>query len=668
MAKVFISYARENEKAAESIAEAIRNEGNDPWWDKNLPGHRDFSEVLEEEIDDSDVGLVLWSKHSVKSQWVRAEADISRSQRKLIQVSLDGTLPPLPFNQIHCIDLKGSRQAAGHRNWPKVSEAIEAIVEGRGVRPGLRSGGRTNLGWQKLGALVMLILFAGMVSLFVLRSGGNSGADELPAVSTSNRPSIAVLPFSGTAERSEEGFFAQGLAEEIYNVLVRVDGLRLASRSSSFGVSTAEMKNLEKVARDLGVRHLLLGNVRRSGQTIRVNVQLINPEANEEIWAETFDRSLNMTNVFAIQEEIAEGIVSVLGEQMSLGHADALKFAAAADTQNFDAYAAFLQGQSLFNARTTENYQQIISAYRAATRLDPNFGRAWIALAGAYSVASSFVSRENYSSQDYPRKAELAVSKALELAPELSMTHTVAANVSLMRGYNASTMARAMSEFNRALELDPDDPLALNWRAQLKAVVGDFQGAERDTKRAIAIDSSDTVAHELLVALHLYQQDLDGALAAQRTAGRYLPTLSDALALALARDGRLDESRQVTRLLRGRWTDYQSLIERIAAGRVNPADAESQMKEVLPKLGDHVPTTMTPFRQHMIRQFDLLADAPEGNFPLYWMRTWPQFLTHPARYENMMKRNLGDYWKRFGYPSFCEPIDTLPSGRNFECH
>ena len=509
-----------------------------------------------------------------------------------------------------------------------------------------------------LGAVILATLVA---ALLILGPDRKAGADSDGAAT------IAVLPFADLSEAGDQQYFADGLSEEILNVLSRVEGLRVASRTSSFQRRDRAGMSAGQIGAELGVRHLLDGSIRRAGGKLRVSAQLIDAETDTEMWSQTFDRDLTMADVFAIQDEIASGIVKALGEQMDVGHANAMKFAAAADTKNLDAYADYLRGQSLFNSRTAKNYPALLASFRSAVDKDPGFTRAWVGLAAAYSVASSFLSEQDYRAGDFAAKAEEAVERAIRAEPDFAMAHSVAANVALMNGYDADSMDRAMAEFDKALELDPEEPLAYNWRAQLKATVGDLAGAREDAGKAIAIDPQDTVAHELMVLLHLYENDVAGALKAQRKAGRYLPTISDALALALARRGDRAGLNEVVKLMGGDWRSYGAFIERIAAGDVPPQAARSQMGRILTRLDKEVPTVMTPFRRHMIRDFESLADEPPGNFPIYWMKTWPALRDHPARYENMLARDLGAYWARHGLPSMCTAIPRRPDGRDFAC-
>ena len=149
MADVFISYARPDEAVARRVAKSLEAAGLDPWWDADLPAHRAYAEVIERNLADAKAVVVLWSKSAVGSQWVRAEADFARNAGKLVQAQLDGSLPPMPFNQIQCADLKGWRGGASHAGWAKLQASVAALVTGEERAVALPARSRP---WQRLRA------------------------------------------------------------------------------------------------------------------------------------------------------------------------------------------------------------------------------------------------------------------------------------------------------------------------------------------------------------------------------------------------------------------------------------------------------------------------------------------------------------------------------------
>jgi adenylate cyclase len=131
---VFISYARENEAVARRVADALRSLGYGVWRDDQLPTHRPYAEVIEERLKSARAVVVLWSAEAAKSEWVRAEADVARGRHTLTQCGLDGTPPPLPFNQIQCADLRGWHDSS-HPGWLKITASVAELLGRQQVQP-----------------------------------------------------------------------------------------------------------------------------------------------------------------------------------------------------------------------------------------------------------------------------------------------------------------------------------------------------------------------------------------------------------------------------------------------------------------------------------------------------------------------------------------------------
>ena len=136
MAEIFISYARSTQAQAEQIAEALRALGYGVWRDDELPAHRAYADVIEERLKSARAVIVLWSADAVKSQWVRAEAEVAREAATLVQLSLDGSIPPLPFNQIQCADMAGWSGDLAHAGWKKVAASVAELAGSSATAPG----------------------------------------------------------------------------------------------------------------------------------------------------------------------------------------------------------------------------------------------------------------------------------------------------------------------------------------------------------------------------------------------------------------------------------------------------------------------------------------------------------------------------------------------------
>src|SRR6476646_10103679 len=265
MSHVFISYARSDEDLAADIADGLREAGYEVWRDDELPAHRSYAEVIEERIKGAGAVVVLWSAEACKSQWVRAEADTARSALTLVQATLDGTIPPLPFNQIQCADLKG---------W---------------------DGQRTGPGWRKLIASVTDL--AGSIP------------EASPKREATREVSVCVLPFQNMSGDPEQDYFSDGSSEDITTDLSKVSALEVIARNTAFTFKGQSVDVCE-VAKKLGVTHVLEGSVRKAGDRVRITAQLIDGKTGGHVWADRFDRDL--TDIFTIQDEISKAIVAAL--------------------------------------------------------------------------------------------------------------------------------------------------------------------------------------------------------------------------------------------------------------------------------------------------------------------------------------------------------------------
>jgi adenylate cyclase len=335
---VFVSYARADEPIARQVADSIRSEGFQVWRDDELPAHRPYAEVIEERITGARAVVVLWSAEAAKSHWVRAEADTARGAATLVQASLDGTIPPMPFNQIQCADLKG---------W-----------DGQRMAPG----------WRKL-----------------LDSVGElAGAPKIETTSrvASRDVSICVLPFQNMSGDPEQEYFSDGISEDITTDLSQVSTLEVIARNTAF-TFRGQSVNVCDVARALGVTHILEGSVRKAGDRVRINAQLIDGASGGHVWAERFDRDL--TDIFSIQDEISNAIVAALKLKLLPEEKKAI---ARRRTLSAEAYNLYLLARQYWvtgnhgDARREERVMRICSR---AVEIDPNYADAWALLAIAQS-------------------------------------------------------------------------------------------------------------------------------------------------------------------------------------------------------------------------------------------------------------------------------------------
>jgi TolB-like protein len=320
-------------------------------------------------------------------------------------------------------------------------------------------------------AWIYVVIIAGAISVslfFLGRHTSSKQSAELPA------KSIAVLPFVNMSSDRENEYFVDGLTEEILNRVAQINELKVPGRTSCFAFKDKNA-DLRQVGASLGVAHVLEGSVRKSGERLRITVQLVRTLDGYNLWSQSFDRKLD--DVFAIQEEIARSIAEALSVQLkvaSVGQAER-------PTQDMRAYDNYLQARTLITQRSPTNVRSAIPLLEAAVQRDPAFAKAWAALAQAYAFASYYLPIDTTESL---QNAENAARKALALDASLAAAHSALADV-LRDRYHWS---EAEAEYRRALELSPGEAETHHQYAQMLLSVGHTDSALEHAERACELD------------------------------------------------------------------------------------------------------------------------------------------------------------------------------------
>ena len=399
MPDVFVSYARSTENEARILCDALRSRGYDVWRDDELPAHRAYGEVIEERLKSAKAVVVIWSLDALRSQWVRAEADAAREAGTLVQLSVDGTMPPMPFNQIQCADLRSWGGDIESPGWRKVEGSIAALV---GPLPD--SGGK--------------------------RGPANGG-----------KISICVLPFANMSGDAEQEYFSDGITEDIITDLSKVSALSVVARNTAFTFKGGAL-DVKTVAAELGVSHVLEGSVRKAGSRVRITAQLIDGKAGDHVWAERYDRDLD--DIFALQDEISKAIVGALKVKLLPKEKKAIE---QRGTTNPDAYNLYLMARQHWisgNRGDTRREDVVIRICRQAIALDPNYAKAWALMALAQSELRFWHGRDVDGLE--------AAERALQLDPDLPDALCVKARYLLEAGRHDE----ADQQIKAALRLDPE--------------------------------------------------------------------------------------------------------------------------------------------------------------------------------------------------------------------
>jgi len=458
MSDVFVSYARPTERQARQITETLRGLGFAVWRDDELPAHRAYSEVIEERIKTAKAVLVLWSADAAKSQWVRAEADAAREAGTLVQVTMDGSIPPMPFNQIQCADLS---------NW---------------------AGDTTSQGWQKVEASLALLVGPA--------AGSPRAAEQSGGTSPSRKLSVCVLPFVNMSGDAEQEYFSDGISEDIITDLSKISAVSVVARNTAFTYK-GKVLDVTEVAKQLKVTHVLEGSVRKAGSRVRITAQLIDGTAGDHVWAERYDRDL--TDIFAIQDEISKAIASALQLKLLPKEKKAIEHRG---TDSAEAYNLYLMARQQWisgndgDPRRDEVVQRIC---RQATAVDPAYARAWALMALAQSSLRFRFSRAGDEGLE-------SAERALALDPNIAEAHCVKGIFLREQGQNAE----ADVEMATAVALNPD-----SWEVNKEAGRhffrhGDFAKAIPYFEKATSLMETDYNDAGLLISCYNALGDAQG--------------------------------------------------------------------------------------------------------------------------------------------------------------
>ncbi len=299
--------------------------------------------------------------------------------------------------------------------------------------------------------------------------------------------SIAVLPFVNMSGNEENEYFSDGLSEELLNLLVRLQSVRVCSRTSSFALKGKDL-DMPTIASQLGVRHVLEGSVRRSGDRVRITAQLIDAAADRHLWSETYDRDLE--DIFAVQDEIANHIFDSL--QLKLTAAE--QQAVICTTENFEALDCYLQGRALYHRTEPGHLEKSRAMFEKAIQIDPTYALAWAGL--TYVYVDSFWYRAG--ERELINLAHESSSKAVELAPNLAESRGA-------RGlaYRADEQFEdAEIEFKKAMSLNPRLFEPIHFYAQMARSLKKYELAAELFFQAASVRPEDYQA--LAVAVGMY--------------------------------------------------------------------------------------------------------------------------------------------------------------------
>lgn len=525
---VFLSYDRDDEQKAQALVRALESNGFSIWWDGLIGGGYAYADRIQEALSESDVIVVLWSKHSAQSHWVRDEASFGRDRNRLVPVTIDGTKAPLGFQQLQNIDLSRWHGSVGAREFKRLCRSIRSIAGAPARVADTGAPPRLSRRQALVGAgATATILAGGAAGYYWLRSDGAALATR-----------IAVLPFQNLSGDSNQDYFADGLAEELRATLSQAEQLEVAAQTSSDSVRERK-GNAKSMAKALNVAFLIEGSVRRSPESVRVSTRIVDGKSGFDRWSQTFDRKAS--DSLAVQSDIAAFVTDALLADLDKAKRPSERIGG---TKKADAFDAYLRGVAAYRLTSgKESDLEALKDFERAVAIDPNYAAAYAALSRTFTVFAN-----NYASKaeipGYYRRAIAAARSAVRLAPRMAAGHSALGFVlfngqldargaaapyqrSYELGFGNAEILSAYANFAgrigrfddgreaiaRAQELDPLNPLVFRNAGFLEYAARNFAAAENQFRTALSINPKARNVHATLGDIALIRGDLNAARA-----------------------------------------------------------------------------------------------------------------------------------------------------------
>ncbi len=500
---VFLSYAREDAAPALRIAEALRSSGIEVWFDQNeLRGGDAWDAKIRRQIKECALFVPVISAHTQSrgEGYFRLEWKLAVERTHLMAegvpflapVVIDstpesGAIVPEPFLRVQWTWLPKGLPS------PQFVEQVTHLLARPRTPVAARSGG--NAGGEVhahspvpkrastwlLPAIVAVLVVLGSAFVLLRLPAKLPPSPVAPVVETAPVPvapakSIAVLPFENMSEEKDaSAFFADGVHEDILTNLSFVRDLRVVSRTSVMQYRNTT-KPISQIARELGVAYILEGSVRRAGNKVRVTGQLIHAATDEHVWAKAYDRDI--TDVFAIQAELAQAIAAALQAAISPAEKSLLE---RKPTDNPAAYDLYLKARQQQSQGGFSDEEGVITLLDQAVQLDPNFAEAWAMLGARHAFA--YFNRDRSPSR--LAQAKTAIETALHLAPEDPAVIEAGGDYYY---YGYRDYARATEQYEKLAQLRPNDEAVFASLAYIHRRQGQAREALADFRRALELD------------------------------------------------------------------------------------------------------------------------------------------------------------------------------------
>lgn len=410
MAQVFLSYKSDDRPRVRRLAQALKDDGFDLWWDAHIGGGDEWRETIVRELEAAHCVVVVWSRASVgpAGEFVRDEASRAKRAGKYLPVRIDEVDPPLGFGETQSFDLIGWKGDRRDSRYERLVERVSERLAAAGSAPPqpLRAPGRIGRrAFIGAGAAAAVAATAGVAWRFAI-GGGSAGASD----------TIAVVPFANLSGDPQQDYLADGIAEELRSTLARLPNLKVVARTSSEAVRNA---TAEAAAAKLHVQNILSGSVRRSAKTIRINAQLIDGKTGTERWSESYDRPLSDT--LDVETDIATTVAQALSIHLGPDQRHAIR---QGGTGNPEAQDLLLQAEAIvWRKDDRASLERALALLDQSLSIDPKYGDALTAKASILSYIAGFLASSGEELNSKIKSAEIIAQRAVQTAPQSTEAH-----------------------------------------------------------------------------------------------------------------------------------------------------------------------------------------------------------------------------------------------------
>jgi len=513
---VFVSYASHDAAVANSIVENLEGQGLKCWIaPRDVKPGAQYAEAIVRAINEAKAVVLVMSASAVGSSHVGKEIERASSKRKpIIAFRIDAA--PLNHALEYCLSESQWIDVPALRMPAALAKLKDAVGQGSAsssqeTAAGKRAGGsKKRIAIAATAVVVALGIAVGLGVYF----WSSKHVTQAPSVAAITDKSIAVLPFTDMSEKKDQEYFADGMAEEIIDLLVKIPGLKVISRTSSFQFK-GKTEDLRSIGTQLGVAYVLEGSVRKSGDHLRVTAQLIDSRDGTHLFSQTYDRNLN--DVLKMQDEIAAQVGRALQIEVSAAY-DMVPRPALGNTE---AYTLYLQGLHALDRYDQPGLEQAITDFQRALVLDPSFAAAANRLGQVYSALGEFGFIPPTVAMEQVRHY---VELTLKLDPSRAETHAALGGV-IHGGYDWD-WAAADRDLKQARALAPNNAAVLALSARQSIIMGRWDDALKLLNATSELDPLNAGHYLFLTFVQVQRDRLAEAEAAARRTLEISPTFT----------------------------------------------------------------------------------------------------------------------------------------------